>query len=179
MKKKKIHVIVDVEASGPVPGLFDIISIGIVVLEPGLNRTFYGEFAPLHDAFQQGAYDAIGVTREQHLAMPVAWDTMALLGTWLDEITDGGRVILISDNPAFDFMFAAWYCWRFLNRNPFGHSARRFGDFYAGLKRNWSQQQEWKRLRRTKHSHNSLDDAMGNAEAILTVFEQEGLKPVW
>jgi hypothetical protein len=31
-------------------------------------------------------------------------------------------------------------------------------------------------LRRTKHSHNPVDDAKGNAEALLTMKEKFGLK---
>ena len=35
---------------------------------------------------------------------------------------------------------------------------------------------EWKRkLRKTKHTHNPVDDAMGNAEALLAMKEM-GLK---
>lgn len=36
--------------------------------------------------------------------------------------------------------------------------------------------QEWKRLyRKTKHTHNPVDDAKGNAEALLA-FKEMGLK---
>jgi hypothetical protein len=34
--------------------------------------------------------------------------------------------------------------------NPFGHSGRRFGDFYAGLVGDLQTTQKWKRLRRPK-----------------------------
>jgi hypothetical protein len=38
--------------------------------------------------------------------------------------------------------------------NPFGHSGRRISDFWAGLNRDWSDAQSWKRLRRTPYDHN-------------------------
>jgi hypothetical protein len=34
----------------------------------------------------------------------------------------------------------------------------------------------FKHLRHTKHTHHPLDDAKGNAEALLTMKEQMGLK---
>ena len=33
---------VDIEADGPIPGDYSVISFGTVVIEPGLERTFYG-----------------------------------------------------------------------------------------------------------------------------------------
>jgi hypothetical protein len=53
--------------------------------------------------------------------------------TWLRIKEPSGRAVMVSDNPAFDFMWIADGFWRHLGRNPFGHSARRLSDFYAGL----------------------------------------------
>ncbi|MFY9850484.1 MAG: hypothetical protein WAK83_23190 [Trebonia sp.] len=54
--------------------------------------------------------------------------------------------------------------------NPFGHSGRRIGDFWAGLNRDWGDTQGWKRLRKTAHHHNPVNDAMGNAEAFEEIL---------
>ena len=40
---------------------------------------------------------------------------------------------------------------------------------------NKSMKQSFKHLRRTKHSHNALDDALGNAEAMLEMMNM-GMK---
>jgi hypothetical protein len=173
-----IVISVDTEASGPVPGLFDMISVGLVVIEPGLSRTFYAEFAPLHDRYIQGAYDSIGVTREQHLAMPDPEIGARAMVDWAESL-GSGRQPTTSDNPAFDFPFLSWYAWKYTGRNPFGHSSRRIGDFAAGLNRSWSGRQDWKKLRQTKHTHNALDDSKGNAEALMTLFQQNDLKAPW
>jgi hypothetical protein len=58
--------------------------------------------------------------------------------------------------------------------NPFGHSGRRITDFWAGLHRNWSETQGWKRLRRTEHDRNPVNDAMGNAVALRTMLVLAG-----
>jgi len=60
-------------------------------------------------------------------------------------------------------------------KNPFGFSARRIGDLYAGMKQDMFKGSEWKRMRGTPHTHNALDDAMGNAQALLQMKEM-GLK---
>jgi hypothetical protein len=35
------YFMVDVEADGPIPGRYSMISFGAIVVEPGLQRTFY------------------------------------------------------------------------------------------------------------------------------------------
>lgn len=78
-----------------------------------------------------------------------------------------------SDNPAFDFQWINDGFWRHLGRNPFGHSARRISDFYAGLCGNVAKTQEWKALRITPHDHNPVHDAMGNAEGLARILRGE------
>ena len=57
--------------------------------------------------------------------------------------------------------------------NPFGHSGRRIADFYAGLVGDFRNTQRWKRLRRTKHDHHPVRDALGNAEALIRMLDGE------
>jgi hypothetical protein len=57
--------------------------------------------------------------------------------------------------------------------NPFGWSSRRIGDLYCGLVKD--SRAQWKYLRKTKHTHHPVDDAKGNAEALLAM-QKMGLK---
>jgi hypothetical protein len=82
-------------------------------------------------------------------------------------------VVFVSDNPAYDFQWINFYFWRYIGENPFGHSGRRIADFYAGLVGNFRNTQRWKRLRQTKHDHNPVHDALGNAEALIRLFRGE------
>jgi hypothetical protein len=43
------YVMVDVEADGPIPGDYSMISIGAVIVEPSLEKTFYGKLKPISD----------------------------------------------------------------------------------------------------------------------------------
>jgi len=78
---------------------------------------------------------------------------------------------MVSDNPAYDFMWiAGMYDYAGLP-NPFGHSARRISDFWAGVNQNWSDTQSWKKYRKTAHDHNPVNDAMGNVEAFERIIQ--------
>jgi hypothetical protein len=81
-----------------------------------------------------------------------------------------------SDNVAFDWQWINYYFHYYLGSNPFGHSGRRLGDLYCGMKMDVSLNQQWKwRYRKQEHDHNPVNDAMGNAQALLA-FKEMGLK---
>ena len=102
----------------------------------------------------------------------VASDTevAASFAAWLNDHVGNTRPVFVSDNPAYDWQWIAGLFDRAGMDNPFGHSARRIGDFWAGLNRNWSDTQAWKRFRRTAHDHHPLHDAMGNVEAFEEIM---------
>lgn len=103
-------------------------------------------------------------TRQPFYGKDCSRDTFAEFDKWVRSFP--GRPVFISDNVAYDWQWINFYFWRYMGGNPFGHSARRIGDFYAGLARDFRKTQEWKRFRVTKHDHNPVHDAMGNAEAF-------------
>lgn len=156
----------DVEASGPSPLTADIVSVGCVVVDGRFDRTFYGEAYPENPGYDLGAYKAIGITREAHEGYPQSQVELALrLKQWAVGLGPG-RHVLVSDNPAFDWQWVSAIFARAVIINPFGFSARRIGDYAAGVSGDWRNTQTWKKLRVTKHTHNALDDAKGNAEAL-------------
>ena len=83
---------------------------------------------------------------------------------WLKQFK--GNPIFVSDNPAYDWQWINYHFHYNIGTNPFGHSARRIGDFYAGLVGDFKKASQWKKLRITKHDHNPVNDAMGNVEAF-------------
>lgn len=98
-------------------------------------------------------------------------NTFVCFKEWLERFNF--PLVFVSDNPAYDWQWINYHFWHELGHNPFGHSARRIGDFYAGLCGEWSNTQKWKRLRITKHTHNPINDAMGNAEAFARILGGE------
>ena len=92
---------------------------------------------------------------------------------WILQVTKGERPVFVSDNPAFDWQWINDGFWRTIGRNPFGYSARRIGDFYAGLVGDFTNSTSWKKLRITLHDHNPVHDAMGNLEAFERLLKGE------
>jgi hypothetical protein len=169
-----MKISIDCEASGPCPVFGDVISFGAVVIEPSLNRTFRSpNMKPVYDAFNEGAYKSIGLTRAEHLAYTATvLQGFHFFHHWLGSLEgDGNPQVMVSDNPAFDWQ---WINWGFyhagFDKNPLGYSARRIGDMYAGLTNKENNTSKWKKLRVTKHTHDPLDDAIGNAEAYLKIW---------
>jgi DNA polymerase III epsilon subunit-like protein len=168
------YVIVDVESDGPIPAEFSIVCFGAVVFDEVLDQTFYGRTRPISERFNPEALAVSGFSREQHLGFDEPESVMENFAGWLEK-NSIGRPIFVSDNPAFDWQFINYYFHRFLGKNPFVFSARRIGDLYSGLVRDASKASEWKKYRVTAHTHNPVDDAKGNAEALKKIKEL-GLK---
>ena len=97
-------------------------------------------------------------------------DVASRLSAWLSEVCTG-RPVLVSDNPAWDFMWIAGMFDRAGLDNPFGHSGRRISDFWAGLQSDWNNTQRWKQFRITPHDHNPVHDAQGNLEAFERIIQ--------
>ena len=162
------NVSVDIEADGPAPGIYSMISFGAVIVEPGLQRTFYAELKPISNEYIQSALSISGFTRGETLKFPDPRDAMQNFEIWL-KTNISGRPILWADNNGFDAGFINYYFWKYLNRNPFGWSSANIGSLYKGVVSDVNQ--TFTHLRSTVHTHNPVDDAKGNAEALLKIFE--------
>lgn len=169
------YVMVDIESDGPIPGDYSMICFGAIIVEPELNRTFYGQLKPIAERFIPEALAVSGFSREQCLTFADPQSVMEQFRDWVKENCKG-RCLFISDNNGFDWQFINWYFHHFTGSNPFGHSSTNLGSLYKGLKQDTFV--NFKHLRRTAHTHNPVDDARGNAEALLQMKDM-GLKISW
>lgn len=171
------YFMTDVETDGPVPGTdeYSMVKVGCVLVRPDLPRapTFYGELRPISPRFDPEALGVAGVTRAQTLAFDDPGDVVREFVEWVEANTVG-KPTFISDNNGFDFSFAAWYCHHFTGRCPFGHSSTNLGSLYRGLVKTMAE--DFKHLRVTSHTHDPVDDAVGNAEALLHMRDVMGLR---
>ncbi len=172
-------IMVDVEADGPCPGrdMFSMVQLGAVVVEPGLTRRFFGKFKPISLHFRKEYLKAIGLTREETMRYPEASQTMLQFHDWLTQIRSGGKKTRpISDNPGFDASFTTYYFELFTYglgpTNPLGHTCAHLGSLARGAERDLTF--EWKSLRKTPHTHDPVQDALGNAEVLLTQAQRYG-----
>ena len=163
-----MYVVVDCESDGPIPGPYSMIAIGAVVVEPELNRTFLTYIKPISDAWQPEALAVSGFTREQTKEEPFipAEEAMAKFANWLKGVNNPR---FISDNNGYDWSFINWYFHKFYGLNPFGFSSQNLNSLWKGFKNNLFS--SFKKLRKTKHDHNPVNDAKGNAEALLAMVE--------
>jgi hypothetical protein len=161
---------VDVEADGPAPGMYSMVCFGAIVVDSKLDKVFYGKTAPLPDAvYIKEALAISGFSREEHEAFDQPQVAMHAFFQWLHEVSGGDRIMFVSDNNGFDWQFINWYFWKFCQLNPFGHTSMNLGSLYKGLVRDMHK--NFKHLRRTKHTHNPVEDAKGNAEAMLAMMQ--------
>jgi DNA polymerase III epsilon subunit-like protein len=167
-------IVVDIESDGAIPHKYSMVCFGAVVVEPSLSKTFYGRTRPVSDEFDPEALAISGFTREEHLAFDEPKEVMLKFKDWISENAKGSA-IFISDNLAFDWQWINYYFHYYTGSNPFGFSGRRIGDLYSGLEKDFFAGSKWKKFRQTSHTHNPVDDARGNAEALLTIREM-GLK---
>jgi hypothetical protein len=161
---------VDVEADGPFPPDFSMVSFGAVWVYD-TSKTFYGKVQPISTRWDPDALKISGITREEHFTFDFPHIVMPEFAEWIDSLKLE-RPTLISDNPAFDWQWINYYFHSYYKSNPFGFSARRIGDFYAGATLSLNNTGSWKKMRKTKHTHNPVDDAKGNAEALLEIMNK-------
>ncbi len=169
------YIVVDVESDGEIPHKYSMVCFGAVIVEPSLSKKFYGDVRPISDNWVPEALAISGFTRKEHLKFGDPAMVMDGFAKWIARHSKG-KPTFISDNPAFDWQWINYYFHTFYGSNPFGFSARRIGDLYCGMKMDAGLNSEWKRtLRKTRHSHNPTEDALGNAEALLAM-QKMGLK---
>jgi hypothetical protein len=167
------YIMVDVEADGPIPPDYSMICFGAIVVEPALDKTFYGKLRPISKRWIPEALQISGFSREETIGFDLPSEVMKQFAIWI-RLHCHGRPFFISDNNGFDWQFINYYFHHFLGENPFGHSSTNLGSLYKGLVKDTFQ--NFKHLKETKHTHHPVDDATGNAEALLKMKEQMGLK---
>ena len=164
------YIVVDVESDGNLLGYHSMVCFGAVVLDNKLDKTFYAQTKPISDSYNPEALAISGFTREEHENFDDPKQVMLLFYNWLKENNKNNKLVLLSDNNGYDASWINYYFIRYLGQNPFGHSSRRIGDMFAGYMNNPNY--KWRKHRKTKHTHNPVDDAKGNAEAVLYLIEQ-------
>lgn len=172
-------IFIDCEAYGGAPSTGALTEFGAVAFEPYFES---GEWVTFHGELIQATPDPqnpsvpmpTGLAPDPDAQFLKAYGVFVSFDKWIAENTPKGeRAVMVSDNPAFDFQWINDGFWKTLCRNPLGHSARRIGDYYAGLVGDFRKSNRWKRLRVTKHDHNPVHDAMGNVEAFARMLRGE------
>jgi DNA polymerase III epsilon subunit-like protein len=134
MSRLETLISVDIEASGPVPGEYSMLSLGACVVGNVLEN-FYVELKPITRNYDAEALAVAHLNLdelEQHGVEPAI--AMCDFEKWIAQVTPADHLPVFVAYPlAFDWMFVAYYFHRFLKRNPFGVSGVDVKSFYAGM----------------------------------------------
>ncbi len=165
------YIVVDVESDGGLLGVNSMVCFGAVLIdkEGKLHKTFYGKLQPISNDYNPEALAISGFTRKEHETFEDPIKVMHRFAKWIEE-NSVGKPTLLSDNNGYDASWMNYYFLRFVGNNPFGWTSRRIGDMFCGFFNDGKYQ--WKKHRKTKHTHNPVDDAKGNAEALLYLISK-------
>ncbi len=179
-KLPELYVAVDVEADGPIPGPYSMISLGMSVV--GMpEQAFYTELKPISDDFVPRALAVSGLDRERLVReAPPAAQAMAWAAGWIDRLRRIGRPVFLAGPAVWDGMFVHWYFVKFLGKSPFGATGsgidlRSYWMGQNGCEWNATHKSRIKRelgLRGLPHTHHAGDDARELAAVFEAMLKQ-------
>jgi len=120
----EIYISVDIEADGPIPGPYSMLSLGAAIVNHA-DDVFYMELKPISDDFVQGAMDVNGLDREKLIKDGLSPEVgMQKFADWVVtmEKKHNGRAVFLAAPAVWDGMYVHWYFMRFINYNPFGRT---------------------------------------------------------
>jgi DNA polymerase III alpha subunit (gram-positive type) len=124
-----VYFSVDLEASGPVPPKYNLLSIGVTVLRTEgdhhvLGDSMYIELRPIFPGFDKAAVNVAGLDIDR-LRREGEEPEQALrrLTQWIREQNAGSKdwPVFVGHNAVFDWAYLAYYYAHSDMRNPFGY----------------------------------------------------------
>jgi DNA polymerase III alpha subunit (gram-positive type) len=134
-----VYVSLDIETTGPCPGLYSMISLGAAAFTKyGHELGAWGQNLAELPAPASRHPDTMSSWETQ----PEAWaratehpqrpgDAMASFVAWVERLN--GKPIAAAWPAAFDFAFVNWYCHRFTGGNPLGFACLDIRSLAQGL----------------------------------------------
>ena len=177
-ESSECYVSVDVETAGPTPGKYSLLSIGACLVNDP-DQAFYIELQPLSMNARPEALSIHQLSLERLAREGVApAEAMRRFADWLATVVPPDqKPVFVSFNAPFDWMFVADYFHRFLDQNPFGHSALDLKALFMGLTGvPWSQTSMRyvapRYLGNRRLSHHAAQDALDQAELLRRMLAE-------
>jgi hypothetical protein len=182
MSKQELFVSVDIEADGPIPGDYSMLSFGAVamVYPKRIIDTFYVKLNPLPDAKKDP--DTMRFWKKN----PEAWkeattnqkdpgEAMQSFVTWLD-LHDRYKPVFVGYPLGFDFTFISWYLMHFCGESPFKFHGIDLRTYAMAVFRktykdsNVSQMPKYVMPKDFANSHHALEDAKSQGELFMNLM---------
>jgi hypothetical protein len=186
-----LYISADIEADGPIPGPYSMLSFGLAIAGRFNGRSFeprdpsevtlYRELQPISEATDPDAVRVAGLDRERlkEKGVPPA-DAMRDAVRWIADRAGDDRPVMVGYPIVFDWLFLHWYFVHFTGDSPFGFSsALDMKSIYQQKARvtvDHAGREDLPPFLRSgrEHSHNALDDAVEQAEIFINLFEWDG-----
>ncbi|MFI7707658.1 exonuclease [Nonomuraea sp. NPDC049480] len=176
----ELYVAADVEADGPIPGPYSMISLGMAVAGRA-DLTFYTELRPISDDFVPAALAVSGLDRDRLLReAPPPEEAMAAAARWVNGLRTIGRPVFLAGPAVWDGMFVHWYFMRFTGKSPFGATGSGIDlrSYWMGLNGcEWSETRSGTikqevGLAGVPHTHHAGEDAAELAQLFEAVLRR-------
>ena len=185
LSSDECYVSVDIEADGPIPGPYSMLSLGAAAFtsDAQLLETFSANLEPLPGAgedprtmrwwaSQEAAWEACHVDPRPPAAV------MADFDAWLDRhLRTVGWPVMVAFPAAYDAMWVQWYLYRFVGESAFRRRAIdiktlamvAMGAGYhttakVSLPRHWRPS--------SPHTHIAVDDAIEQGELFMNIVRE-------
>lgn len=186
MSKSEVYISLDIESTGPVPGLFSMLSLGAAAFSDGqLIDTYSVNLKELPGAgrdpgtmkWWEGQAEAWKLCR----AEPV-WDARAAMPEfvrWLE--WQPGKLVPVAWPAAFDFGMVHYYNVAFAGRDPMGFACLDLRSLVMGYTKTSTyygrKESEMKALglnvdNSDLKDHVALDDAIGQGRLLMAILAQ-------
>jgi hypothetical protein len=190
-----LYISGDIEADGPIPGPYSMLSFGLAVagrfdgngfeVRDPAKDTFYAELQPISTAFVTEALRVSHLDRERlkHFGRPPV-EAMTEAASWVRRLAKNDRPVFVGFPAPFDWLFLYWYFVKFANGgSPFDFSAvldmkTMFQQKALVVSSHAGKDDLPDELRpRRKHTHHARDDAIEQGELFARLFTWEGNRP--
>lgn len=184
--KPQLFVYLDVEANGPIPGEYSMLSFAAVAFESNADEQFKevssysANLHPLHNRVhpsQQAfwdrhpeAFQATLVNRKSPI------EAMKQFSDFVLRLQERYHVFPISWPAAFDWQFLNYYLHRFTGRNPLGYNCLDHGSYmwaFFGTERatdRWDLQPY--EAKQEGHKHIAIHDARSGARLFHSIYQE-------
>jgi DNA polymerase III alpha subunit (gram-positive type) len=124
-----VYFCLDCEASGQVPPIYNLLSIGVTVVRPEgdhhvLGDSYYSELRPIFPGFNQEALAVCGLDVERlKREGEEPEEAMKRLSSWVVEQNRPSRdyPVFVGHNAVFDWAYISFYYAHYNLPNPFGY----------------------------------------------------------
>ena len=180
--KGEVYVSTDVEADGPIPGPYSMLSFASVAFDAKGNEL---------GCFSRNLETLPGATGHPSTmawwaGQPAAWEAcrqatvspesaMREYVAWVKRLP--GRPVFVAYPAGFDFLFMYWYLVAFAGESPFSHSALDIKSYAMALLRQPYRHSTKRNMPKRwfsggKHTHVALDDAREQGRLFINMLQE-------